>query len=139
MPSKSGWRISILFQPSTDTMGTMPPPFAGGDAAVAAGAPTDLMLCMTAPTLEGTQELLRHKRTAVVLATGGYPMVRAAYSSGKPAYGVGPGNVPAIVERTADVLFGARCALELDALWAGDLLEKWQHCASVTCWVQMAQ
>jgi len=78
------------------------------DAAVAAGAPKDLMLCMTAPTLEGTQELMRHKRTAVILATGGYPMVRAAYSSGKPAYGVGPGNVPAIVERTADVAKAAR-------------------------------
>jgi acetaldehyde dehydrogenase (acetylating) len=78
------------------------------DAAVAAGAPKDLMLCMTSPTLEGTQELMRHKRTAVILATGGYPMVRAAYSSGKPAYGVGPGNVPAIVERTADVVKAAR-------------------------------
>jgi acetaldehyde dehydrogenase (acetylating) len=73
------------------------------DAAVGAGAPRDLVLAMQAPTLEGTQELMRHKRTAVILATGGYPMVKAAYSSGKPAYGVGPGNVPAIVERTADV------------------------------------
>jgi acetaldehyde dehydrogenase (acetylating) len=78
------------------------------DAAVGAGAPKDLMLCMTAPTLEGTQELMRHRRTAVILATGGYPMVRAAYSSGKPAYGVGPGNVPSIVERTADVAKAAR-------------------------------
>jgi acetaldehyde dehydrogenase (acetylating) len=78
------------------------------DAAVAAGAPQGLMSCMTAPTLEGTQELMRHKRTAVILATGGYPMVRAAYSSGKPAYGVGPGNVPSIVERTADVAKAAR-------------------------------
>lgn len=73
------------------------------DAAVAAGAPADLVLAMGTPTLEGTSELMRNRRTAVILATGGYPMVRAAYSSGKPAYGVGPGNVPAIVERTADV------------------------------------
>jgi acetaldehyde dehydrogenase (acetylating) len=73
------------------------------DAARAAGAPDDLILSMATPTLEGTNELMRHKRTAVILATGGYAMVRAAYSSGKPAYGVGPGNVPAIVERTADV------------------------------------
>jgi acetaldehyde dehydrogenase (acetylating) len=73
------------------------------DAAVKAGAPEDLAQCLETPTLEGTQELMRHKLTAVILATGGYPMVRAAYSSGKPAYGVGPGNVPAIVERTADV------------------------------------
>ncbi len=72
-------------------------------AARSAGAPDDLILSMATPTLEGTNELMRHKRTAVILATGGYGMVRAAYSSGKPAYGVGPGNVPAIVERTADV------------------------------------
>ncbi len=67
------------------------------------GAPEDLALSMTVPTLEGTRELMSHKLTAVILATGGYPMVRAAYSSGKPAYGVGPGNVPSIVERTANI------------------------------------
>jgi acetaldehyde dehydrogenase (acetylating) len=78
------------------------------DAAVAAGAPKDLMLAMESPTLEGTNELMRQKKTSVILATGGYPMVRAAYSSGKPAYGVGPGNVPAIVERTADVAKAVR-------------------------------
>ncbi|MBC7791351.1 MAG: aldehyde dehydrogenase family protein, partial [Anaerolineae bacterium] len=70
-------------------------------AAVAAGAPPGLINCMTEPTLEGTQALMRHKQTAVILATGGSDMVRSAYSSGKPAYGVGPGNVPAIIERTA--------------------------------------
>ena len=73
------------------------------DAAQAAGAPRDLVLAMATPALEGTTELMRHKRTAVILATGGSDMVRAAYSSGKPAFGVGPGNVPAIIERTADV------------------------------------
>jgi acetaldehyde dehydrogenase (acetylating) len=78
------------------------------DAAVAAGAPAGLVLAMETPTLEGTNELMRNRQTAVILATGGYPMVRAAYSSGKPAYGVGPGNVPAIVERTADVAKAVR-------------------------------
>lgn len=73
------------------------------EAARAAGAPPDLIACMSIPTLEGTTELMGHRHTAVILATGGYAMVRAAYSSGRPAYGVGPGNVPAIVERTADV------------------------------------
>ncbi len=73
------------------------------DSAAEAGAPRDLVLSMTLPTLEGTSALMRHRNTAVILATGGTAMVRAAYSSGKPAYGVGPGNVPAIVERTADV------------------------------------
>lgn len=73
------------------------------DAACSVGAPRHLVQCMTIPTLEGTQELMRHKLTNVVLATGGNDMVRAAYSAGKPAYGVGPGNVPAYVDRTADV------------------------------------
>ncbi|MGH7720589.1 MAG: aldehyde dehydrogenase family protein, partial [Gemmatimonadaceae bacterium] len=71
------------------------------EAAVAAGAPAGLINSMSQPTLEGTQALMRHKLTAVILATGGTDLVRAAYSAGKPAYGVGPGNVPAIVERTA--------------------------------------
>ncbi len=78
------------------------------DAAVQAGAPRNLILAMQNPALEGTTELMRHKHTAVILATGGYPMVKAAYSSGKPAYGVGPGNVPAIVERTANVAKAVR-------------------------------
>ncbi len=73
------------------------------DAARSAGAPDDLVQTMATPTVEGTTELMSHPLTAVILATGGKAMVRAAYSSGKPAYGVGPGNVPAIVERTADV------------------------------------
>ena len=78
------------------------------EAAVQAGAPPGLILAMEQPTLEGTNELMRNRKTAIILATGGYPMVRAAYSSGKPAYGVGPGNVPAIVERTADVVKAVR-------------------------------
>ncbi len=73
------------------------------DAAEKAGAPKHLMTCLSTPTIEGTNELMRHKLTAVILATGSNPMVRAAYSSGKPAYGVGSGNVPAFIERTANV------------------------------------
>lgn len=73
------------------------------DAAEQAGAPKNLMACLSAPTIEGTNELMRHKLTAVILATGSNPMVRAAYSSGKPAYGVGSGNVPAFIERTANI------------------------------------
>jgi acetaldehyde dehydrogenase (acetylating) len=71
--------------------------------AVAAGLPPDAMACMTEVSLEGTQELMRCRDTGVILATGGIGLVRAAYSSGKPAYGVGPGNVPAYIEKTADV------------------------------------
>ncbi len=72
-------------------------------AAEAAGAPPGLINCMTVPSIEGTNELMKHKKTAVILATGSNPMVRAAYSSGKPAFGVGSGNVPAFIERTANV------------------------------------
>lgn len=72
------------------------------DAAERAGAPRALMACLGVPTQEGTAELMRHKLTSVILATGSNAMVRAAYSSGKPAFGVGAGNVPAFIERTAD-------------------------------------
>jgi acetaldehyde dehydrogenase (acetylating) len=72
-------------------------------AAVSAGAPEGLISCMQHTTLAGTRELMSHRATGVILATGGTGLVRAAYSSGKPAYGVGPGNVPAFIERTADV------------------------------------
>jgi acetaldehyde dehydrogenase (acetylating) len=72
-------------------------------AALAAGAPEGLIECMQHTTLEGTRELMRRPEVGVILATGGTGLVRAAYGSGKPAYGVGPGNVPAFIERTADV------------------------------------
>ncbi len=72
-------------------------------AAVAAGAPQNVICCFSTPSLAGTQELMRHRRTAVVLSTGGMSIVRAAYSSGKPAFGVGPGNVPAFIDRSADI------------------------------------
>ncbi len=71
------------------------------EAATLAGAPAGLVNVMTKPSLDGTQALMRHRETAVLLATGGSDMVRAVYTAGKPAYGVGPGNVPAIIERTA--------------------------------------
>jgi acetaldehyde dehydrogenase (acetylating) len=72
-------------------------------AALAVGAPEGLIQCMRHTTLEGTRELMRRPEVGVILATGGTGLVRAAYGSGKPAYGVGPGNVPAFIERTADV------------------------------------
>lgn len=72
-------------------------------AAEDTGAPPGLIACMSVPSIEGTNELMKHKQTAVILATGSNAMVRAAYSAGKPAYGVGSGNVPAFIERTANV------------------------------------
>jgi acetaldehyde dehydrogenase (acetylating) len=73
------------------------------DAASRAGAPPGSIGWMTTVTLEGTQELMKHRDVAVILATGGMGLVRAAYSSGKPAYGVGPGNAPCYIERSADL------------------------------------
>ncbi|PWT85292.1 MAG: acetaldehyde dehydrogenase [Blastocatellia bacterium] len=73
------------------------------EAARRSGAPAGAINWMTTITLEGTQELMKHRDVAVILATGGMGLVRAAYSAGKPAYGVGPGNAPAYIEKTADV------------------------------------
>jgi acetaldehyde dehydrogenase (acetylating) len=73
------------------------------EAARRAGAPAGAINWMSTVTLEGTQELMKHRDIAVILATGGMGLVRAAYSAGKPAYGVGPGNAPAFIERTANV------------------------------------
>ncbi len=73
------------------------------EVAVKEGLPHNAIQCLTTSALEGTETLMKHKRTAVILATGGTGLVRAAYSSGKPAFGVGPGNVPVFIERTADV------------------------------------
>jgi acetaldehyde dehydrogenase (acetylating) len=73
------------------------------DAARGAGAPDAAINWMQTVTLEGTQELMKHRDTAVILATGGMGLVRAAYSAGKPAYGVGPGNAPCFIDRTADL------------------------------------
>src|SRR5438874_8572909 len=73
------------------------------EAARRAGAPAGSINWMSTVTLEGTQELMKHRDVAVILATGGMGLVRAAYSAGKPAYGVGPGNAPAFIERTANV------------------------------------
>jgi len=73
------------------------------EAALAAGAPEGCLSCLSQPTMEATQELMRHRSTAIILATGGAGLVRAAYSSGKPALGVGPGNVPAYVHSSANI------------------------------------
>jgi acetaldehyde dehydrogenase (acetylating) len=73
------------------------------EAAIRAGAPQGTINWMSTVTLEGTQELMKHRDVAVILATGGMGLVRSAYSAGKPAYGVGPGNAPAYIERTANL------------------------------------
>ncbi len=68
-----------------------------------AGACEDLVTCITIPTVQAIDGLMKHRDIALILATGGSAMVRSAYSSGTPAIGVGPGNGPAFIERTADI------------------------------------
>ncbi|RYL93379.1 bifunctional acetaldehyde-CoA/alcohol dehydrogenase [Sporolactobacillus sp. THM7-4] len=74
------------------------------DAAVRAGAPKHCIQWIKTPSLEATQRLMHHPGVSLILATGGSGMVKAAYSSGKPAIGVGPGNVPCYIEKSADLL-----------------------------------
>lgn len=73
------------------------------DAAIAAGAPEDCVQWIETPSLEATNALMNHDGIATILATGGNAMVKAAYSCGKPALGVGAGNVPAYVEKSANI------------------------------------
>ncbi|MEH7084409.1 bifunctional acetaldehyde-CoA/alcohol dehydrogenase [Neobacillus drentensis] len=73
------------------------------DAAIKAGAPENCIQWIETPSLEATQALMNHTRISLILATGGAGMVKSAYSSGKPALGVGPGNVPCYIEKTANL------------------------------------
>ncbi|MEG2643845.1 MAG: bifunctional acetaldehyde-CoA/alcohol dehydrogenase, partial [Enterococcus sp.] len=73
------------------------------DAAIAAGAPENCIQWIEKPSLEGTTGLMNHPGIAIVLATGGAGMVKSAYSTGKPALGVGPGNTPSYIEKTAKI------------------------------------
>ncbi len=107
-------RNSIVLSPHPRTPKcTMEAARVMSDAAEKAGAPKGLIQCITTPTIEGTDALMHDRNVALILATGSGPMVKAAYSSGKPAYGVGPGNVPAFIEKTAnykkavaDIIYG---------------------------------
>ena len=80
-------------------------------AAEAAGAPKGAVSCMSIPSLEGCQELMKVPQVKLILATGGPGMVKAAYSSGKPAIGVGAGNGPAYIHRSADIPQAIACIL----------------------------
>ena len=73
------------------------------EAAVQAGAPKGIIGYITKPSMQGTSELMKAQEIAMIIATGGSAMVKAAYSAGKPALGVGPGNVPAFIEKTANI------------------------------------
>jgi len=87
------------------------------DVAEQMGAPKGLIQCLEEVTIQGTAELMRHRRTSVVMATGGPAMVKAAYSSGKPTLAVGAGNVPCYVHKSkagqidevADMIVTSKC------------------------------
>ncbi|MCI8476917.1 MAG: acetaldehyde dehydrogenase (acetylating) [Oscillospiraceae bacterium] len=81
-------------------------------AAMEAGAPEGAISCLTIPTLEATDALMKHQHTRLILATGGPGMVRAAYSSGTPAIGVGAGNGPAYIHRSADPALAVKRILD---------------------------
>ena len=94
------------------------------DAAREAGLPEGAIGWLTTVTLHGTRELMRARDIAVILATGGLGLVRAAYSAGKPAYGVGPGNAPCYVESSADIAKAA------DDILAGKSFDNGVLCSS---------
>ena len=100
-------------------------------AAVEAGGPDGLVTMMTLPTLGGTAELM--KRSNMIIATGGSAMVKAAYSSGTPALGVGPGNVPAYIERTADIPNAVRRIIASKTFDNGTICASEQSVVTETC------
>ena len=97
------------------------------EAAVKAGAPEGCIGCLSLPTLEATEELMKHRQTAIILATGGAGLVKAAYSSGKPALGVGPGNVPAYIHSSADIPKAVADILTGKAFDYGTICSSEQH------------
>lgn len=100
-------------------------------AAVQAGAPEGVIQCLTTVTQQSTQELMKHPKTAVILATGGHGLVKAAYSSGKPTFGVGPGNVPVLLEKSADLPAAVAMVVEGKSFDYGTVCSSEQ--ALVTC------
>jgi acetaldehyde dehydrogenase (acetylating) len=97
-------RNAIVFSPHPSAKGcTVEAARICLEAAVKAGAPEGIIGWITKPTMDATQGLMQDRDVNLILATGGGALVRAAYSSGKPAYGVGPGNVPCYIEKTADI------------------------------------
>lgn len=101
------------------------------DIADKMGAPEGLISCMSLPTIEGTAELM--KLSSLILATGGSAMVKAAYSSGTPALGVGPGNVPAFIERSADIPMAIKRILDSKTFDNGTICASEQAIVTENC------
>lgn len=99
-----------------------------------AGGNEDLVSCITIPTMQATDNLMKHPDISMILATGGSAMVRAAYSSGTPAIGVGPGNGPAFIEKTANLKNAVRRIIESKTFDNGTICASEQ---SVVCTFEM--
>ena len=97
-------RNAIVFSPHPSALKcTLKAAKLMNEAALAAGAPENLIQCISIPSIEGTNALMKSDEVKVIIATGGPGMVKASYSAGKPALGVGAGNSPAYIERTANI------------------------------------
>jgi acetaldehyde dehydrogenase (acetylating) len=103
------------------------------EAGQAAGLPEGAIGCLDTPTMEATHTLMTHPDVALILATGGGAMVKAAYSSGKPAIGVGPGNGPAYIERTAEIPAAVRRILDSKTFDNGTICASEQSVVTEDC------
>ncbi|MEK6264994.1 MAG: acetaldehyde dehydrogenase (acetylating) [Clostridium sp.] len=103
------------------------------EAAMAAGAPEGTIACMSIPTMQGTDQLMKHSDISLILATGGTPMVKAAYSSGNPAIGVGPGNGPAFIEKSADISLAVKRILDSKTFDNGTICASEQSIVVESC------
>ena len=101
-----------------------------------AGGNENLVSCISLPTMQATDNLMKHPDVALILATGGSAMVRAAYSSGTPAIGVGPGNGPAYIEKTADLPLAVKRIMDSKTFDYGTICASEQ---SVVCDDDMAE
>ena len=103
------------------------------DAARAAGAPEGLIGVVETPTKQSTETLMKHPDTGMILATGGEAMVRAAYSSGNPALGVGPGNGPCFIEQTADIPLAVKRIFDSETFDNGTICASEQSIITQAC------
>ncbi len=103
------------------------------EAAKRAGAPENTVQAISLTTIEATNTLLKHRDIGVILATGGEAMVRAAYSSGNPAIGVGPGNGPAYIEKTADIPLAVKRIFDSKTFDNGTICASEQSIVTETC------
>ena len=103
------------------------------NAAKRAGAPDNTVQAISLTTIEATNTLLKHRDIGVILATGGEAMVRAAYSSGNPAIGVGPGNGPAYIERTADIPLAVKRIFDSKTFDNGTICASEQSIVTESC------